>query len=60
MKEVEAPQCNICGKIFNDKRNLVSHEKFHTNVKPFQCNFCDKRCKIVFGVGRFRSVEVVF
>lgn len=35
-------KCQVCGKRFFGKSNLVDHLRFHANVKPFKCDHCEK------------------
>lgn len=35
-------KCQVCGKRFYGKSNLVDHLRFHANVKPFKCDHCGK------------------
>ena len=37
--------CQHCGKSFRDKGLLKSHERIHTEEKPFGCSFCEKKYK---------------
>lgn len=34
--------CNLCDKVFNRPYNLKSHQKTHSDEKPFACNYCAK------------------
>lgn len=35
-------KCQVCGKRFVGKSNLVDHLRFHANVKPYKCTLCHK------------------
>jgi len=35
--------CNLCNKVFANKRNLREHHKIHTGEKEFSCPVCEKK-----------------
>lgn len=42
----KGPQnCSVCGRECANPSTLFIHMRSHTNEKPFQCEFCDKRYK---------------
>ncbi|XP_076171737.1 uncharacterized protein LOC143148859 isoform X2 [Ptiloglossa arizonensis] len=38
----EKYKCNICNKIFQNKKGKCYHDACVTGVKPYQCSFCDR------------------
>jgi uncharacterized C2H2 Zn-finger protein len=36
-------ECDVCGKSYSRKCDLIQHFARHAGVKPFQCGICDKR-----------------
>lgn len=34
--------CEICGKIFQFRYQLIVHRRYHTERKPFTCQVCNK------------------
>lgn len=38
--------CEYCGKGFKGKRNVIQHQKTHTDERPFVCGICFKGFKI--------------
>eukprot|EP01083_Nonionella_stella_P039588 107654_1 len=39
-------ECDVCGKVFATKYNVVLHKTVHTDERPFSCEYCDKTFKI--------------
>ena len=37
-------KCKTCGKGFNFPSHLERHNRIHTGIKPYACEFCDRRC----------------
>ena len=35
----------VCGKRFNEKGNLKTHQIFHSAERPFKCKYCEKTYK---------------
>ena len=35
--------CEVCGKVFNRKPNMLRHMFVHSGEKPFQCSICMKQ-----------------
>lgn len=38
----EKYKCNICSKVFRNKKGKCYHDACITGVKPYQCSFCDR------------------
>ncbi|XP_072014042.1 zinc finger protein 532-like [Amphiura filiformis] len=36
--------CEVCGKSFKEKTQLVTHNYSHTGERPFACHLCEYRC----------------
>ncbi|XP_041669533.1 zinc finger protein 436-like [Cheilinus undulatus] len=41
-REVQAWLCAVCGKTFNCRSRLKTHEVIHSGVKPHRCDLCPK------------------
>jgi hypothetical protein len=35
--------CGECGKFFDSAAKVVIHSVVHTGIKPYKCQYCDKR-----------------
>lgn len=35
-------QCNVCGRLYARPSTLKTHQRTHTNERPFKCNICSK------------------
>ncbi|KAL0858565.1 hypothetical protein ABMA27_012417 [Loxostege sticticalis] len=44
-KERKRYVCNRCGKIVDNKSDLIAHFTKHTHKKTYVCHFCGKSCK---------------
>ena len=44
-KNLSMFSCNICGKRFNQQRNLKRHNLIHTGEKPYQCKYCNRKIR---------------
>ena len=38
-------QCELCGKILSNKKNLKKHLKLHSNIRNYICKICNKSYK---------------
>ena len=36
------PSCDVCGKFFKLRRNMLKHKKLHFQVRPYKCKECGK------------------
>jgi len=32
--------CQICGRLFTERNNVLRHMQIHTGVKPYNCSLC--------------------
>ncbi|XP_069356934.1 uncharacterized protein [Maniola hyperantus] len=49
--------CDICGKIFTQKRLLVKHIKTHAEVRRFTCKICQYKCKYPSDLKRHMQIH---
>lgn len=40
-------ECGICNRILTFKRTAIDHIRYHFNIRPWKCSYCDKRCHTV-------------
>uniref|UniRef100_A0A914LBW9 C2H2-type domain-containing protein n=1 Tax=Meloidogyne incognita TaxID=6306 RepID=A0A914LBW9_MELIC len=38
-------KCDVCGKRFKKRGDLIQHNRIHTNDRPYVCHYCPKRFK---------------
>ncbi|XP_011866828.1 PREDICTED: zinc finger protein 599-like [Vollenhovia emeryi] len=38
----EKYKCNVCGKVFRNKKGKCYHDACVTGIRPYQCTLCDK------------------
>lgn len=38
---VEILTCDICQRVFNNRKCLVQHMKLHSGQKPYKCRYCE-------------------
>lgn len=38
-------KCKVCPKTFVDTSALTKHMYYHSDVRSFKCDFCDKKYK---------------
>jgi len=43
--------CGVCGTSYVHKRNLVNHEKLHSEKDILKCDICGRICQTTNGLG---------
>lgn len=48
--------CSICGKVFKFRSLLTSHSLIHSEVRPYDCDFCSRSFRRLSHLKRHREV----
>ncbi|XP_065561457.1 zinc finger protein ZFP2-like isoform X1 [Artemia franciscana] len=56
-KEKKSFKCEICDKIFSQKRHLKQHQRVHSGEKSFKCAVCKKRFSKQGNLNRHQRVH---
>lgn len=49
--------CQICGKAFNHRSNLVTHMATHSNARPHACEICGETFKLKHTLAKHMMVH---
>ena len=52
-------KCVVCGKVFSQSSNLITHMRKHSGYKPFACGICEKRFQRKVDLRRHRDSQHV-
>ena len=50
-------KCVVCGKVFSQSSNLITHMRKHSGYKPFACGICEKRFQRKVDLRRHRDSQ---
>lgn len=51
-RQLESKNCPVCGKYFGIRNDLTRHMKSHSEERPFQCIYCQKKFKYAHALKR--------
>jgi DNA-directed RNA polymerase subunit RPC12/RpoP len=52
-------RCDVCDRLFSNRRGLYTHQRIHTNERLYQCRECDRTFVHVDSLNNHRRVHFV-